>query len=86
MDGFKDVSAIIVTLAIIDPASQVLVNDYAQLMRANVFGDAADNTDTGTTWQTTLNQTSFAHDHQLVPAAAKAIRLYQRSFYLNSPL
>jgi hypothetical protein len=83
IDGFKDVAAIVVTIAVLDSRSRVIIRDYTKLTGSSVFSDAADGTDTATTWNQALKSSGFASSAGIPPQAASAVRIYQRYYYLN---
>ncbi len=89
IDGFKDVAAIIVTLAILDYRSRILVKDYPSLIAA--FPDARDPSsdatyhgDIAAAWNAAIITPGFASTANLPPKAASAVRIYQRYFYLDT--
>lgn len=87
VDGFRDVAAIVVTLAILDTTSRVLVDDYAALI--DTFPDAAVGSqgvvdDVGRTWMQIANAPGFAAAVGLPPQSAASVRIYERYFYLDS--
>jgi hypothetical protein len=84
-NGLQDVTAIVVTIAGIDPKSKILLSDAQinTLMGRLVDFDPAIHTkipDLAATWQATLDGTT-----DMVRPAIAGIRVYQRNFYL-SPL
>ena len=80
-DFCTDVAAIVVAIAVIDPTSRTIVNDYSQLTSQNLFQDAAA-IDIGTPWKTAINQPTFATTARIPKAASSAVRVYQRRFSL----
>jgi prepilin-type N-terminal cleavage/methylation domain-containing protein len=91
--GMQDVSAIIVTVAILDSNSQKLLGGTSLSTLAGLFPDSgfvsavnpANAVLPGAAWQSVLTKTSptFASVAHISPAAAAQVRIYQRFFYLN---
>jgi prepilin-type N-terminal cleavage/methylation domain-containing protein len=87
IDGFKDVAAIVVTFAVLDSTSRVIVGDYTKLVTA--FPDAQEGLDVATDWNDLINSRgayagkNFATAAGIPRSAASAVRIYQRTFYLN---
>ena len=87
--GVRDISAVIVAIAILDNTSRAVVTSspgFSQL--AGVFPDA---NLTGTNpqlmaaaWQNVVASTTFAQQAGIPPTAASQVRIYQRYFYLNN--
>lgn len=80
--GLVDVTAVIATIAAIDPKSKVLLSDaqIGTLIGRLVDFDPATHTQIGdlpNAWQTTLDGTN-----DMVRPAIAGIRVYQRTFYL----
>jgi hypothetical protein len=80
--GMQDVSAIVATVAVVDPKSKVLLSDaqIATLIGRLVDFDPNTHTkigDLSNAWQSTLNGTT-----DMVRSAIAGIRIYQRTFYL----
>jgi hypothetical protein len=88
----QDVTAIIVTLATIDPKSRILLNN-CQLSGSDACGSYTDNGliqrlkdfdpaqpiyDLTTSWQSTLNSIT-----DMPRSALAGVRIYQRYFYLT---
>ena len=84
VNGFKDVAAIIVTIAILDNSSRLLVKNFNDL--AQPFSDAKDGTDTCSTWNAVVNSATFSTIANVSKPSAAGVRIYQRYFYLDSPL
>lgn len=86
--GWQDVAAVVVTLAVIDPASFAritpaeLSSTAAQLPDAAASTTPADLRLTGTVWKEILETPGSLG---LPQAAQNGIRIYQRAFYLNNP-
>lgn len=87
VSGLRDVGAIVVVIATIDPKSRVLVTDAqlstlaGQMNDYSVYNSQGNSGKVGpqpqVQWQTAVNDS-------MLPTAAKAgIRLYQRYLYLN---
>lgn len=83
-DFYRDVAAIVVTLAIIDPKSQALVSDYASLTNNTLLADASNGVSVDGIWNSALANPGFAASAGLPKAVASAVKIYQRTFYLNS--
>jgi prepilin-type N-terminal cleavage/methylation domain-containing protein len=82
--GTQDISAVIVTLAILDGRSRLVTNSTAMANFATVLGDfdpASPTSLPGTFWQTQIGQSSFAKEAGLPTTAAAKVRVYQRYFY-----
>ena len=88
-DFCTDVIAIVVAIAILDPSSRVIVNDYSQLTSAGLFPDVpgsdaitpnATATDIAKSWMTVINQPTFATNASIPMSAASSVRVYQRRF------
>jgi hypothetical protein len=86
----RDVAAIIVDIAVIDPKSKVLVTDAQMASLAgqlidhsptmgpgDLFGWDTNNGDPADGWQTALNKSTLPRP------AISGIRVYERYFYLN---
>jgi len=80
--GVKDVGAIVVALAILDPASRVLVSDYTAL--AGDFPDAPPTGEMASAWEDVVKSGSFAETAGIPRQAASAVRIYQRYFPISS--
>ena len=86
---FHDVTAIVLTLAILESDSRKIVSDTSRL--ASALGDPTqsdlDNKKLpAQLWQDKVNNTStFAAAAGIPPKAASRVRIYQRSFPLNTP-
>ena len=83
INGFQDVAAIVVAIAVLDSASRAIVHDYTKL--TSQFADAQDGADIATSWNAAINGPNFAASAGIPRSAASAVRVYQRSFYLDSP-
>jgi len=87
VDGFRDVAAIVVTLAILDRHGRGLVSDYAPL--ANALPDAVADSDgrvagVAGVWNAIVTRAGFAAEVGIPAEAAAAIRVYERHFPLES--
>jgi prepilin-type N-terminal cleavage/methylation domain-containing protein len=89
ISGLRDVAAIGVSIAIIDPKSRVLVADSAGkpttaftdlVGKMKDFASAMKPGELAAQWQTAVDTSGLPR------AAASAIRIYDRTFYLNSPM
>ena len=90
INGFKDVAAIVVAIAVLDTTSQVLVKDYSSLTK--LFPDAVDSIsdttykgDIAAAWNAVLKSPTFASDAKIPLLAAANVRIYERYFYLDTP-
>jgi len=81
-NGFRDVAAIVVTLGILDPASQSIV-DPGNTALAAALPDASDGQDTLSAWSAIVNDADFASTAQIPAPAAQSVRVYQRYFFLD---
>jgi hypothetical protein len=87
--GWKDVSAVIVTIAVVDGATRKILTDSNVTAIAGKFDDS---TSSGSAvanyklpmevWATKINQSSLGSE--IPKKAVGGIRVYQRSFYLNT--
>jgi len=86
---FHDVTAIVLTLAILDSDSRMSVSDTSKLASALPDPTAANLPPSDTParlWQDKVNNiTQFAADARIPLLAASRVRIYQRSFPLNTP-
>lgn len=81
VDGMRDVAAIVMTIAVIDSKSRVLVPDdklTALISKMNDFSDSLKPGDLETQWQKAIDESDIPR------SAASAIRVYRRYFYLPS--
>lgn len=88
VNGFKDVAAIVVTLAILDPESckKVPASAYADLIKSLADAQASGFSGMPTTaknWLNTVNSPGFASACGIPQVAAGQFRIYQRTFYFN---
>lgn len=92
-DFHRDVAAVNVAIAVLDPTSRAIVSDYSQLMSPSLFpdvpvSDATTPNETATgiakSWTTVINQPTFAATARIPQIAASAVRVYQRRFILGS--
>jgi len=87
VDGFRDVAAIIVTIALLDRHASALVHDYTAL--ASALPDAAADADgnaqgVAAAWGAIVRGAGFAEKVGIPPVAAAGIRIYERHFPLDS--
>lgn len=83
-----DASALILTLAILDEDSRKLATDTSKLASALPEPDLSGPNPKlpAETWQSAIDNVSkFAQDANIPVAAASRVRIYQRSFPLNTP-
>ena len=83
-DFYRDVAGIVVAVAILDPKSRVIVNDYSQLTSQSLFSDAA-GMEIATPWVAAVNRRTFATDARIPQTAASAVRTYERRFSFAAP-
>jgi len=76
----RDISAVVVTIAVLDEQSRKLVGDYDLLQGA--FPDAEDGVDPLAVWSGLVNSIDFARKAGIPLPAAQSVRLYQRYFPL----
>ena len=93
--GFGDVAAIVVAIALLDPQSRSQLPAAAPGSTPDLSALAtalpgpnftsAPNRLMAEIWSGKLKDGSFITDTHVPPAVAKQVRIYQRSFYLNTP-
>ncbi len=83
-NGFKDVAALVVTIAVLDNSIRILVKNFSDLTQA--FPDAKDGADTSSAWNAVVNSATFSTIANVSKPSAAGVRIYQRYFYLDSPL
>lgn len=85
VDGFRDVSAINISIAILDTSSRVIVSNFIPL--TNALPDAAESGGSvipvTRSWSQILKTPSFAAGVGIPAQAAAGIRIYERSFHLD---
>jgi len=81
VDGFKDVEAIVVAIAVLDSKSREQVNDFSLLVDS--LPDAVDNFDIESQWMAQLLAPSYDGVAGIPERVVPNIRVYQRYFYLN---
>lgn len=84
--GWQDVAAIVVTLAVIDPAVVGRISPAELEAAAARLVDAAPSSGTnvelaGTSWRTEIESSGLGLPENM----RNSVRIYQRAFYLNSP-
>ena len=88
-NGFRDVSAVVVTLAVLDGDSRKIVfgtNNLAAALPGPTDGNLAANVLPAELWQNIINDgAAFAAAAGIPPAAASRVRIYQRAIPLNTP-
>ena len=98
VNGFQDVAAIVVAIAILDPKSRAIVSNYTKLSDPSLLKEALDPAsdsifkgDIAANWNARVQNTgpyasgaTFASLSGLPPSAAAAVHIYQRSFYLDT--
>jgi prepilin-type N-terminal cleavage/methylation domain-containing protein len=90
INGFKDVAALVVTIAMLDNSSRHLVNNYTNLVSSlpdavNQTTDTINKGDIAAAWNAVVNSPTFATTANIPKTAASSVRVYERYFYLNSP-
>jgi len=86
--GIKDVSAVIVTIAILDLNSRKTITNTASMVGALRDPIATDFATfpvnvMAQSWATIVNSGSFAASSDIPKVAASQVRIYQRYFYIN---
>jgi len=86
--GMRDVSAIIVAIAILDDTSRKIVSSTDRMVAALDDFSGVDLSGTtalmATLWQNKVNSPTFAQDIGLPKTAASSVRIYQRYFRLST--
>lgn len=82
INGFRDVASIVMTIAVIDPKSRVLVSDAQLVTLAGQMKDFANTMKAGDLDKQWLEATTAS---ALPPPSASSIRIYHRSFSITSP-
>jgi prepilin-type N-terminal cleavage/methylation domain-containing protein len=86
--GWQDVAAVVVTIAVIDPVNSARTTATQLESLGALMPDAVSSTDPtnlsmpGTTWKSQLEGPS---PPGIPEPVVRAVRVYQRSFYLDSP-
>lgn len=87
--GFRDVSAIVLSVAVLDGDSRKIASDTSKLADALPSPTASDLASAklpAEIWQTLVNNNAaFASSAGIPAAAAQRVRIYQRAFPLNMP-
>lgn len=81
INGFEDVAAIVVSIAVLDFASRALVREGA--FPAGSLADAKEGEEIASAWNAALHSPGFAAKALIPEAAASSVRIYQRYFYLQ---
>ncbi|MGB8353241.1 MAG: prepilin-type N-terminal cleavage/methylation domain-containing protein [Chthoniobacteraceae bacterium] len=86
--GIKDISAVIVTIAILDANSRKIINNATNMVGALRDPVPADFTTfpanvMAQSWLSAVNSGSFATNSGIPRTAASQVRIYQRYFYIN---
>ena len=81
INGFQDVSAVVVALAILDTTSRKISTDMTKIVAALPDVDPATKSMSGE-WLTKIKASDFAQNAGIPQAAASQVRVYQRAFYL----
>ena len=90
INGFKDVAAIVTTIAMLDNSSRKLVNDYTNLTSSlpdakSPLTDTTYNGHVASAWNAVVNSPTFSTTVNLPKTAVSSVRVYERYFYLDSP-
>ena len=85
VNGFEDVAAVVVTMAMLDNSGRGMVSDYTKLSGNSIFTDAVNGATPSSAWNAAINSPTFASTAGIPPAAASNVRAYERYFYLDSP-
>ncbi len=91
INGFTDVASIVVTLALLDSRSRATVHDYTKLTAPTLLPDAVDpihdsqyHGDIAPAWNAVITASNFASQAGIPQSAAAAVRVYERSFPLDT--
>ncbi len=91
INGFQDVAAIVVAIAVLDPTSRAVVQDYSKLTSNKIFTDAVEGSsdpnyggDIAAAWNAAIHAPTFASSANIPVRAASAVHIYQKYFYLDS--
>jgi type II secretory pathway pseudopilin PulG len=80
---YSDAAAVVVTVAVLDPKSRVLVTPAMFTDAAMALADGNDPS-VAQTWIKAINDGTFKNVSKLPQTVASQVRVYQRFFYLNS--
>lgn len=91
--GFRDVAAVVVSLAVLDGDSRKLAPDTSKLAAALPFTNIPPNDSVpaatvilpAESWQAIINDSAAFAAAGIPQAAASKVRIYQRAFPLNTP-
>ena len=83
VNGFQDVSAIVVAIAVMDSNSRTIVSTSGYKGMGDQLHDAQEGVDVASDWIASVNSPDFAANAGIPKAAASAVRIYQRYFYLG---
>jgi hypothetical protein len=79
--NIRQLSAVVVAIAVLDKTSRAIVKDYSKLI--STLPDAEDGKDILSLWGPIVNNPGFAQKAGIPVHAAQAVRIYQRYYYLN---
>jgi prepilin-type N-terminal cleavage/methylation domain-containing protein len=82
-NGFADVYAIVVTVAVLDGRNRQIAGDLAPV--ANLLPDAKDAEDPAPVWRAIIDAPDFPTRSGLPAAAAAGVRVYQHTFPISPP-
>jgi prepilin-type N-terminal cleavage/methylation domain-containing protein len=87
VDGFRDVAAIVVTIAVLDRTSREIVADFSGLIGA--LPDAAEDGSgsvrcVAAIWNETVNGPNFSAQVGIPQLAGSSVRIYERHFPLDT--
>jgi prepilin-type N-terminal cleavage/methylation domain-containing protein len=84
-NGFEDVAALVVTVAMLDNPGRALVKNYSNLQGNTLLPDAVNGSTPAAAWNAAINSSTFAATAGIPQRAASYVRVYERYFYLDSP-
>jgi prepilin-type N-terminal cleavage/methylation domain-containing protein len=84
INGFQDVAAIVVSIAVLDSTSGVIVSNSNTALEKSL-PDAVEGADIRSSWLTIINSSTFAKNAGIPQEAASAVRVYERYIYLAPP-
>ena len=85
INGFQDVAAIVVGIAVLDSTSDAILTNGGNTSLVNSLPDVSGTSDIESVWLPIVNSGSFAQKAGIPKEAASAVRIYQRYFYLSAP-
>ena len=85
INGFQDVAAIVVGIAVLDTTSDAILTGGTNTSLVNSLPDAVEGSDIESVWLPIVTSGSCAKAAGIPKEAASAVRIYQRYFYLPAP-